>query len=154
MLQRRLGLFDAAAIIVSNVIGGGILLTRRGRSAAAVLNPHRFLATWLAGGMLAFAGRWRRRSSRRCAASPAASMSTCARRSDVWRRSRPAGHRSSPASPARWRQAPSPYVLRRPLHPVERHPDATPLFVVPLPYVPLTVSKQALVALAAIAGMA
>jgi basic amino acid/polyamine antiporter, APA family len=54
-LQRRLGPLDAAAIIVSNVIGGGILFTPP-QVAAAVPNPYLFLATWVAGGLLAFAG--------------------------------------------------------------------------------------------------
>jgi basic amino acid/polyamine antiporter, APA family len=54
-LERRLGPYDAAAIIVSNVIGGGILFTPP-LIAAGVPNPWLFLATWLAGGMLAFFG--------------------------------------------------------------------------------------------------
>ena len=54
-LARRLGPFDAAAIIISNVIGGGILFTPP-QIAARVPRPMLFLATWLAGGALAFAG--------------------------------------------------------------------------------------------------
>ena len=54
-LQRRLGSLDAAAIIVSNVIGGGILFTPP-QIAAAVPSALLFLSTWLAGGLLAFAG--------------------------------------------------------------------------------------------------
>jgi basic amino acid/polyamine antiporter, APA family len=54
-LQRRLGPYDAAAIIVSNVIGGGILFFPT-LVAAMVPNPWLFLSTWLAGGALAFAG--------------------------------------------------------------------------------------------------
>lgn len=54
-LERRLGPLDAAAIIVSNVIGGGILFTPP-QVAAMVPDPWWFLGTWLAGGMLAFAG--------------------------------------------------------------------------------------------------
>src|SRR5438034_794744 len=54
-LARRLGPFDAAAIIISNVIGGGILFTPP-QVAANVPNPWLFLATWVAGGALAFAG--------------------------------------------------------------------------------------------------
>jgi APA family basic amino acid/polyamine antiporter len=54
-LERRLGPFDAAAIIVSNVIGGGILFTPP-LVAAAVPHPWMFLSVWLAGGLLAFAG--------------------------------------------------------------------------------------------------
>jgi APA family basic amino acid/polyamine antiporter len=54
-LARRLGPYDAAAIIVSNVIGGGILFSPP-QVAAHVPHPWLFLATWLAGGALAFAG--------------------------------------------------------------------------------------------------
>jgi len=54
-LERRLGPLDAAAIIVSNVIGGGILFTPP-QVAAAVPAAFPFLATWIAGGLLAFAG--------------------------------------------------------------------------------------------------
>ena len=54
-LERRLGPLDAAAIIVSNVIGGGILFTPP-QVAAMVPSPMWFLGTWLAGGALAFAG--------------------------------------------------------------------------------------------------
>src|SRR5258706_13624547 len=54
-LERRLGPLDAAAIIVSNVIGGGILFTPP-QVAATVPRPLWFLASWLAGGALAFAG--------------------------------------------------------------------------------------------------
>ena len=54
-LERRLGPFDAAAIIVSNVIGGGILFTPP-QIAASVPSALMFLSTWLVGGVLAFAG--------------------------------------------------------------------------------------------------
>jgi APA family basic amino acid/polyamine antiporter len=54
-LERRLGPLDAAAIIVSNVIGGGILFTPP-QIAASVPGAMLFLSTWLAGGLLAFAG--------------------------------------------------------------------------------------------------
>jgi basic amino acid/polyamine antiporter, APA family len=54
-LERRLGPFDAAAIIVSNVIGGGILFTPP-QIAASVPSALPFLSIWLAGGLLAFAG--------------------------------------------------------------------------------------------------
>jgi hypothetical protein len=47
-LARRLGPLDGAAIIVSNVIGGGILFTPP-LIAASVPNPLLFLSTWLAG---------------------------------------------------------------------------------------------------------
>jgi APA family basic amino acid/polyamine antiporter len=54
-LERRLGPFDAAAIIIANVIGGGILFTPPA-VASNVPNAWWFLATWIAGGALAFAG--------------------------------------------------------------------------------------------------
>ena len=54
-LERRLGPVDAAAIIVSNVIGGGILFTPP-QIAASVASALPFLATWVVGGLLAFAG--------------------------------------------------------------------------------------------------
>src|SRR5690606_5669950 len=54
-LERRLGPYDAAAIIVSNVIGGGILFTPP-QVAASVPDPYWFLGIWLVGGALAFAG--------------------------------------------------------------------------------------------------
>jgi basic amino acid/polyamine antiporter, APA family len=54
-LERRLGPFDAAAIIIANVIGGGILF-RSPAVAAAVPDAPWFLLAWLAGGVLAFMG--------------------------------------------------------------------------------------------------
>src|SRR5688572_13102605 len=54
-LERRLGPFDAAAVIVSNVIGGGILFTPP-LVAATIPHPWLFLGVWIAGGALAFAG--------------------------------------------------------------------------------------------------
>jgi basic amino acid/polyamine antiporter, APA family len=54
-LERRLGPFDAAAIIVSNVIGGGILFVPP-QIASSVPSALLFLSTWVAGGLLAFSG--------------------------------------------------------------------------------------------------
>jgi APA family basic amino acid/polyamine antiporter len=54
-LDRRLGPVDAAAIVVSNVIGVGIFITPQ-IIAQAVPHPIGFLAVWLAGGLLAFTG--------------------------------------------------------------------------------------------------
>ena len=54
-LERRLGPFDGAAIIVSNVIGAGILFTPP-VIAMGVPNGLLYLSVWLAGGLLAFAG--------------------------------------------------------------------------------------------------
>lgn len=55
VLERRLGPYDAAAIIVANVIGGGILF-RSPAVAAAVPDAPWFLLAWAAGGVLAFMG--------------------------------------------------------------------------------------------------
>ena len=55
VLERRLGPFDAAAIIVANVIGGGILFFPPG-IAANTPDTWLFLSTWVAGGFLAFCG--------------------------------------------------------------------------------------------------
>jgi len=54
-LERRLGPLDAAAIVISNVIGGGIFFVPV-IVAGLVPNPTAMLAVWLAGGALAFAG--------------------------------------------------------------------------------------------------
>ncbi len=54
-LDRRLGPLDAAAVIVSNVIGGGILFTPP-QIAASVPSAVLFLSTWAVGGVLAFFG--------------------------------------------------------------------------------------------------
>jgi APA family basic amino acid/polyamine antiporter len=54
-LERRLGPLDGAALIVANVIGGGILFTPP-LIAANVPNPMLFMLTWVVGGALAFCG--------------------------------------------------------------------------------------------------
>jgi basic amino acid/polyamine antiporter, APA family len=54
-LQRRLGPFDAAAIIVSNVIGGSIFFVPV-IVAGLVPSAWLMLSAWLAGGVLAFCG--------------------------------------------------------------------------------------------------
>ena len=55
VLERRLGPFDAAAIIIANVIGGGILF-RSPAVAQAVPDATWFLLAWIGGGVLAFMG--------------------------------------------------------------------------------------------------
>jgi APA family basic amino acid/polyamine antiporter len=54
-LDRRLGPFDGAAIVVSNVIGGGIFVVP---AFVAQLAPHPWaiVAVWVGGGALAFTG--------------------------------------------------------------------------------------------------
>ena len=54
-LDRRLGPLDGAAIVVSNVIGGGIFLVPA-FVAQSVPHPWAMLGVWVAGGALAFAG--------------------------------------------------------------------------------------------------
>ena len=54
-LERRLGPIDGAAVIVSNVIGGGILFFPV-LIASSVPDATLFLSTWLVGGALAFCG--------------------------------------------------------------------------------------------------
>ena len=54
-LDRRLGPLDGAAIVVSNVIGGGIFLVPA-FVAQSVSHPWAMLAVWASGGALAFAG--------------------------------------------------------------------------------------------------
>lgn len=54
-LDRALGPIDAAALLVSNVIGVGIFTTP-GMVAEMVPHPWAILGVWLAGGVLAFAG--------------------------------------------------------------------------------------------------
>lgn len=55
VLERRLGPLDAAAIIVSNVIGGGIFLTPA-VIAGLTGGPWTMIGVWLLGGAIAFAG--------------------------------------------------------------------------------------------------
>jgi basic amino acid/polyamine antiporter, APA family len=54
-LERRLGPLDAAAIVISNVIGVGIFITP-GFVATLVPNRTAILGVWVLGGSLAFAG--------------------------------------------------------------------------------------------------
>lgn len=55
MLDRRLGAIDGAAIVVSNVIGGGIFLVPAVVAQLAP-DPWWMIAVWAAGGALAFSG--------------------------------------------------------------------------------------------------
>lgn len=54
-LERRLSAYDAAAVVVSNVIGSGILFMPA-IVAGMVGSPGAMLAVWFGGGILAFAG--------------------------------------------------------------------------------------------------
>ena len=152
VLARRLGPYDAAAIIVSNVIGGGILFTPP-LVAASVQNPWLFLGTWVAGGVLAFAGAMA--YAELAALRPRAGGEYVYLRAAFGRlaafltgwTSFVAGFSGATAASA---VVLAFYVGRF----VPAANDATPLLVIPLPFVPLTVSRQAIVALAAIGLMA
>ena len=147
-LERRLGPIDAAAIIVSNVIGGGILFTPP-LIAALVPNPWLFLGTWLTGGALAFFGAM--------AYAELATLRPRAGGEYVYLRdaygslagfltgwaSFVAGFAGAIAASAVF------FVIY-----LERFvPGAandTPFFVVPIPYVPLSLSRLTLIAIAAV----
>jgi APA family basic amino acid/polyamine antiporter len=153
MLERRLGPLDAAAIVISNVVGVGIFITPR-IIAQAVPHPLAFLGVWFAGGLLAFIG-----------AMAYAELGTLRPRSGgeyVYLRE---GFGSLAAFLTGWTSfvagfagaiaagalGVSDYLGR--FVPVAG--DATPLFTVPLPIVPsLVFSPRTLVALAAIMGLA
>ena len=150
-LQRRLGPYDAAAIIVSNVIGGGILFFPT-QVAANVPNPWLFLSTWLAGGALAFAGAMayaelatlRPRAGGEYVYLDAA-FGRVAAFLTGWT-SFVAGFSGAIATSA----AVLAFYLGRF---VPGAASDAPLLVVPIPWVPLTVSRQTLVALGVIGLM-
>ncbi|RPI50192.1 MAG: amino acid permease, partial [Acidobacteria bacterium] len=151
-LERRLGPLDAAAIIVANVIGGGILFTPP-LIAASVPSPVWFLSAWLAGGALAFAGAM--------AYAELASLRPHAGGEYVYLReafgrlaafltgwtSFVAGFTGAIAASA----IVTTFYLERF---IPGSANSTPFFVVPLPLVPLTFSTQTIVAIALIALMA
>jgi len=151
-LERRLGPLDAAAIVISNVIGVGIFITPR-IIAMAVPHPLMFLGVWLAGGLLAFAGAMayaelgtlRPRSGGeyvylREGFGPLAAFLT------GWT-SFVAGFAGAIAAGA---LGISDYLGRF----VPIASDATPLFTLPLPWLPLVFSPRTIVALTAIFGLA
>jgi basic amino acid/polyamine antiporter, APA family len=151
-LERRLGPLDAAAIIVSNVIGGGILFTPP-LIAAGVPNAWAFLGAWLAGGALAFAGAM--------AYAELASLRPRAGGEYVYLR---AAYGQLAGFLTGWVSfvagfagaiAASSVVL---VFYIDRFipgvADDTPFFVIPLPFVPLTFSRQTMVAIIAVALMA
>ena len=145
-LERRLGPLDAAAIIVSNVIGGGILFTPP-QVAAAVPHPWLFLGVWVAGGVLAFAGAMA--YAELAALRPRAGGEYVYLRAAYGRlaafltgwTSFVAGFSGAIAASCgrSWRSIWAGSCRRA--------ADTTPLFTIPLPLVPLVFSRQALVAL-------
>jgi APA family basic amino acid/polyamine antiporter len=147
-LERRLGPFDAAAIIVSNVIGGGILFTPP-QVAAMVPNPWWFLAVWVFGGALAFAGAMA--YAELAALRPRAGGEYVYLRAAYGRlaafltgwTSFVAGFAGAMAASA------VVFVLYLDRF-VPGVANATPFFVIPIPYVPLSFSRQTIVAIAAV----
>jgi APA family basic amino acid/polyamine antiporter len=150
-LERRLGPLDAAAVIVSNVIGGGILFTPP-QVAAAVPHAWMFLGVWAFGGLIAFAGAMA--YAELAAVRPRAGGEYVYLRAAYGKlaafltgwTSFVAGFSGAVAASA---VVLANYVGR--FAPAAK--DSTPLLTIPLPWVPLIFSKQALVALAAIALM-
>lgn len=148
-LERRLGPFDAAAIILSNVIGGGIFFVP---ILVAGLVPHAvgMLGVWMLGGVLAFAGAMayaelaalRPKSGGeyvylREAFGPLAAFLT------GWT-SFVAGFSGAIAASALFLAD----AIGR-FFPAAA--DRAPIFTVPIPFLPLVLTNQTLVALAAIA---
>jgi APA family basic amino acid/polyamine antiporter len=147
-----LGPFDAAAIIVSNVIGGGILFTPP-QVAASIPSPALFLLIWIVGGALAFAGAMA--YAELAAVRPRAggeyvyldaAFGRLAAFLTGWT-SFVAGFSGAIAASA---VVFASYLGRF----VAGASDGTPLVTVPIPWVPLTVSRQTLVAASVIALMA
>ena len=150
-LERRLGPFDAAAIVISNVIGGGIFFVP---VIIAQMVPHggAMLLVWVIGGALAFAGAMayaelaavRPKAGGeyvylRDAFGPLAAFLT------GWT-SFVAGFSGAIAASA---VALADYAGRF----VPAAASTTPLFVVPIPLLPLIVTPRAVVALVAIGAL-
>ena len=151
-LERRLGPLDAAAIVISNVVGVGIFITPR-IIAQAVPHPVAFLSVWLAGGLLAFIG-----------AMAYAELGALRPRSGgeyVYLRE---GFGSLAAFLTGWTSfvagfagaiaagalGVADYLGRF----VPAASDATPLVTIPIPLLPLVFSPRTIVALTAIIGLA
>ena len=150
-LDRRLGPLDASAIVVSNVIGGGIFFVPVIVAQMVPYGPG-MLAVWAAGGALAFIGAmaYAELSAMRPHAGgeyvylrdafgPGAAFLT------GWT-SFVAGFSGAVAASA---VALAEYVGRF----VPAAGNSAPLLTVPLPLIPLIVSRRSLVALAAIAAL-
>jgi APA family basic amino acid/polyamine antiporter len=150
-LERRLGPIDAAAIVVSNVIGGGIFFVPV-IVASLVPSAPAMLGVWLVGGVLAFAGAMayaelatlRPRAGGeyvylRDAYGPAAAFLT------GWT-SFVAGFSGAIAAGS---VALAGYLGRF----IPAAGDRTALLTIPLPLFPLTVTPQAIIAIAAIVAL-
>ena len=150
-LDRKLGALDGAAIVVSNVIGGGIFIVPAVVAQLAP-SPLAMLGVWLLGGALAFSGA--------LAYAELATLRPRAGGEYVYLReaygpllgfltgwtSFVAGFSGAIAASAVGMAG----ILGRF---IPAAADATPIFSVSLPLVSLTLSPQAAVALAAIAGL-
>lgn len=150
-LDRKLGALDGAAIVVSNVVGGGIFIVP---AVVAQLAPSPFamLGVWLLGGALAFSGA--------LAYAELATLRPRAGGEYVYLKeaygpllgfltgwtSFVAGFSGAIAASAVGMAG----ILGRF---IPAAADTTPIFSVSLPFVSLTLSPQAAVALAAIAGL-
>jgi APA family basic amino acid/polyamine antiporter len=152
LLERRLGPLDAAAIVISNVIGVGIFITPR-IIATATPHPFVFIGVWVAGGLLAFVGAMayaelgtlRPRSGGeyvylREGFGPLAAFLT------GWT-SFVAGFAGAMAAGA---LGVSEYLGRF----IPAAGDATPLLTIPVPWLPLVFSRRSLVALSVIIALA
>jgi APA family basic amino acid/polyamine antiporter len=151
-LERRLGPLDGAAIIVSNVIGGTILFAPP-LMAGLVPNPWLYLGLWVAGGALAFAGAMA--YAELAALRPKAggeyvyldaAYGRVAAFLTGWT-SFVAGFSGAMAANAFF----IPIYLARFIPGVD---NQTPLFTIPIPYVPLTFSVHTLVAIASVWALA
>ncbi len=150
-LDRRLGPLDAAAIVVSNVIGGGIFFTPI-LVAGLVPDGRAILLVWLIGGAFAFMGAMAYAELAalrpqaggeyvylRAAYGPLAGFLT------GWT-SFVAGFSGAIAASS---VAMADYLGRF----IPAAGDGTPLVTVPIPGIPLVLSRKTLVALIAIAGL-
>ena len=147
-LERRLGPFDAAAIIVANVIGGGILFTPP-FIASLVPHPLWFLSTWIAGGILAFFGAM--------AYAELAALRPRAGGEYVYLREAygplagfMTGWTSFVAGFAGALAASAIFLIVVLDRFIPGAANSTPLFVIPLPYVPLTFSRHTILAITAV----
>ena len=147
-LERRLGPLDGAAIIVSNVIGGTILFMPP-FMAGLVPNPWLYLGLWVAGGALAFAGAmaYAELSALRPKAGGEyvyldAAYGRVAAFLTGWT-SFVAGFSGAIAANCFF----IPIYLARFIPGVD---NQTPIFTIPLPWVPLTFSMHTIVAVASV----
>jgi APA family basic amino acid/polyamine antiporter len=147
-LERRLGPWDAAAIIVSNVIGGGILFTPP-RVAEAVPHAWLFLSVWVAGGVLAFAGAMA--YAELAALRPRAGGEYVYLRAAYGRLMAFLTGWTSFVAGFAGAMAASAVVLVLYLDRfIPGVANTTPFFVIPLPWLPLSFSRQTMIATAAV----